>query len=311
MHLHHFYIYFELFGTIYIAYIVARHSFIQFLVDDIVGLKEEINSILYKSSSQLKACNETVETLEKGFGSDHFIQQMASKARVEVDNLNLIFSSQEPAIRNKVEAICKTYNFSNIAFFISFYCVTFLVISGIIQSHHAIKVCGSSLELLNILFNLNLITYIYLISTWASERSEEEYGTKWELLYNRIKNWVFWKWKIFKPLRIIPRFSQRIFGKKNTLNTTILMAFITLLLSTLIEWVREYFNLVIILREEYIIAFSIGIPILNLVAYYLIALLRAFRIRGVIRTVHPILYDITTSVQFQNIQTIQKTSSMF
>lgn len=159
---------FEIFCTIYLAYIVTDNfvesNFIATITEKILRKYDSIDSLFHDIDSRILGAETSLNNLELGKTSDDATQKEYNRCVqiVEIQKKKIVQYKKE--IQSKIKGSYQTKSFSYISLYLALYCILILFFSGI-QNH-------KDLRFENVLVMFIVFTFIFLCFGWAYDGSK-------------------------------------------------------------------------------------------------------------------------------------------
>ncbi len=266
---------FEIFCTIYLAYIVTDNfsdsNFISTITEKILRKYSDIELLFSKIDVQILGAETTLNSLEIPTSKEDDSQSVKSsieKQRKLYEYSLLTLNTQKRKISQSKKEInltirnsYQTKSFSFLSLFLALYCILILIYAGIVQGNVTQNGNIINTKFDNCLFTLIVFTLIYLCFAWEYDVEEKFAITKPNFLNKtatffaktlKINGYVFTLWSII--ILFLISFVSYFLPQKETSH--------------------------LLLYHNTLIIFAIFLPILNFIIYFKKAANRAEKTRG-------------------------------
>jgi hypothetical protein len=256
---------FEIFCTIYLAYIITDNftesSFIATITEKILRKYHNIDRLFHEIDSKILGAETSLNSLElpKSYSEDGKIKNDVEKTRALYDeSVNIVkvqkrkITQSKKEIYSKIKGSYQTKAFSFLSLYLALYCIFILFFAGISATKDS--------RFDNSLLTWNIFTLFFLYAGWEYEVENSDASKK-----SNVNRLVCYCAKTFK-----------INGFTFTLKAIMCGLILTVIGFFIPQKETEYYHHF----HDFIIICTILIPILNFIIYFKKASNRAEKIRG-------------------------------
>jgi ABC-type multidrug transport system fused ATPase/permease subunit len=233
---------FEIFCTIYLAYIIgdnfSESNFIALITEKILRKYETIYQLISEINGKILSLETSLNNIKIPDATNEETIKLKTllendKKLLETEKEKIEQSAKE--INNEIKKSYQTKSFSYIALYLALYCMLILLFAGITQGNTTYKYN-------NILFCFDIITFIFLMVGW---------------LYDMVnKNWVHSLIRNISKIFLVN-------GYKFTFITIFLNAIISIICGFISVYTNFHFNF-----NNALILCTIFLPVLNFIIYF-------------------------------------------